>query len=217
MSLSALIRRMAEAGAPPEAIALAVEAVEAEQHKDAARRAKRAAAKASERGRKRLSRDNAATVATTPPSLNDVQPNPVNVQVSLNPPPYSPPALKIADRFDDGFWPVFPKRQGGNSRKNAETRFRSAVKAGVDPEQIIDGARRYAEHCDATGKTGTEFVKTAEAWLNGRFWESDWSISLSRPAPPHRQAKRNTALDGLDELERRHSSNVQPSFLRIAG
>lgn len=29
MSLSALIRRMAEAGAPPEAIALAVEAVEA--------------------------------------------------------------------------------------------------------------------------------------------------------------------------------------------
>lgn len=152
------------------------------------------------------------------PTLNDVQPNPVNVQVSLNPPPYSPPALEKPDLGFDAAWGAYPRRQGGNSRKNAEARYRKAVKAGVDPSDILAGVRAYAEHCDATGKTGTEFVKTAEAWLNGRFWESDWSISLSRPGPPHRQAKRNTALDGLDELQRRHSANVQqPSFLRIAG
>lgn len=222
MSIAALIRDMAAAGASPEAIAIAVDAIEAVNAREADRRAKRAKQKADERARKdatvaRLSRDMDATVASNPPSLNDVQPNPVNVQVSLNPPPYSPPALKNADDAFGGFWSAFPKRQGGNSRKNAEARFRSAVKAGVDAEAIINGARRYAEHCDATGKTGTEFVKTAEAWLNGRFWESDWSISLSRPAPPHRPAKRNTALDDLNAItDRMDFGNVQ-QFPRLTG
>lgn len=114
------------------------------------------------------------------------------------------PVAKSADGFDE-MWAIYPRRQGGNSRKNAEASFRKAVKAGVPAETIIDGVRAYAEHCDATRKTGTEFVKTAEAWLNGRFWESDWSISLSRPAPPFRQAKPNTALDGLTSIRRRFS------------
>jgi hypothetical protein len=221
MSIAALIRDMAAAGASPEDIAIAVDAIEAMSAREAERKAKRAKQKADERARKdatvaRLSRDMDATVAGTP-APNDVLPNLDTVEVSLNPTPYSPPPVENSDGQFPCFWQAFPRRQGGNSRKNAETRFRSAVKAGVNPETIIDGARRYAEHCDATGKTGTEFVKTAEAWLNGRFWESDWSISLSRPAPPFRQAKRNTALEGLDELERRFSSNVQHSALRIAG
>lgn len=216
MSLATTISAMVAAGCTAQQLEAVVLAHEA----DAAKRVAEKRAKDADRQRRHRSSRNVTVTqrdCCDAPSLNDVQPNPVNVQVSLNPPPYSPPALKIAADGFDGFWASFPKRQGGNSRKNAEARFRSAVKAGVDPDAIIDGARRYAEHCDATGKTGTEFVKTAEAWLNGRFWESDWSISLSRPAPPHRQAKRNTALDGLDELERRFSENVQPSFLRIAG
>lgn len=56
--LALLVRSMAEAGAPPEAIALAVEAVEAERAKDAARRAKRAAERKSQR-------DRAANIATS--------------------------------------------------------------------------------------------------------------------------------------------------------
>lgn len=103
MSLSALIRDMAAAGATPEAIAIAVEAIEAMQAREAERKAKRAKAKADERERKRLSRDNVATVArhdcdnaATPPTLNDPQPNLETVEVSLNPPPYSPPAAKIS-------------------------------------------------------------------------------------------------------------------------
>lgn len=62
MSLAALIRRMAEAGAPPEAIALAVEAIEAEQAKAAEKRAQAAFRKAEQRERERLSRDCPATV-----------------------------------------------------------------------------------------------------------------------------------------------------------
>jgi hypothetical protein len=57
MSLATLVRRMAEAGAPPEAIAVALEAIEAAQSIDAERRRKRAEQKAKER------RDKTATVA----------------------------------------------------------------------------------------------------------------------------------------------------------
>jgi hypothetical protein len=59
MSIAALIRQMAELGAPAEAIALAVEAIEAVEAKDAARRAKRAEQKRKER----QARDDDATVA----------------------------------------------------------------------------------------------------------------------------------------------------------
>jgi len=60
MSMAELIRNMAAAGATPEAIAIAVEAVEAVQYADVERRAKRAAQKRKERD---ASRDNEATVA----------------------------------------------------------------------------------------------------------------------------------------------------------
>jgi len=71
MSLAALVRRMAAAGASPEAIAIAPEAVEAAQAVDAERRRKRAAQKAKERRERRTpgnggddpSPDGGATVA----------------------------------------------------------------------------------------------------------------------------------------------------------
>jgi hypothetical protein len=124
-----------------------------------------------------------------------------------------------AEKPDVGFdpvWDAYPRRQGGNSRKNAEARYRKAVRAGVDPEAILAGVRAYAAHCDATGKTGTEFVKTAEAWLNGQLWESDWSISLSRPGPPHRQANNRRSL--ADALHRilPDEPPEQPSYPRLA-
>jgi len=57
VSIATLIRSMASAGASPEAIALAVEAIEAVQHADKERRAKQAERKARQR-----ERDKAVTV-----------------------------------------------------------------------------------------------------------------------------------------------------------
>lgn len=69
MSLAALIRDMAAAGATPEAIAIAVEAIEAANSREADRKAKRAKQKADERERARLSRDKDATVARQSPDM----------------------------------------------------------------------------------------------------------------------------------------------------
>ena len=69
MSIAALVRRLADAGATPQVIALAVEAVEAAEAKGAAHKAKRAEQKRRERERRtsvaRLSTDKDATVAKT--------------------------------------------------------------------------------------------------------------------------------------------------------
>ena len=219
MSLATTVRAMELAGCTAKQIA---DVVVAHQDAEEARRSEKRAADAARQRKSRASRNVTVTerdsqpVTVTPPTLKDPLPNLVTVEVNPNPPPDSPPARVKPDLGVGEVWEAYPRRQGGNSRKNAEASFRKAVKSGVDAATILDGVRAYAEHCDATGKTRTEFVKTTEAWLNGRYWESDWSISLSRPAPPHRQARRNTALEGLEELERRFANNAPPT-LRIAG
>lgn len=96
MSIAALIRRMAELGAPAEAIALAVEAIEAEQTKDAERRARRAEQKAGERASKRehvarQSHDNAATVAAVSHDPSPPLVPPAFPPAPPNHPPYNPP------------------------------------------------------------------------------------------------------------------------------
>ena len=216
MSLSTTVRAMELAGCTAKQIA---DVVIAHQEAEEARRTEKRAADAARQRKSRASRN----VTVTPrdncdaPSLKDPLPNLETVEVNPNPPPYSPPALEKPDLGFGEFWQAYPRRLGTNSRKNAEARFRAAVKAGSDAEVIIDGARRYAAQCDATGKTGTEFVKAAEAWLNGRFWEGSYPLSAPSRAPPPRQARRNTGLEGLDELERRFTNGQHQAPLRIVG
>lgn len=79
------------------------------------------------------------------------------------------------------FWNAYPKRKGTNSRKEAFLRFKSKVKSGIDPEMIIDGAKRYAAYMRRSGKEYTEFVKQGVSWLNQDLWESDYaSVTTSR-------------------------------------
>ena len=73
-------------------------------------------------------------------------------------------------------WKTYPKRSGGNPRKAAFTAFRARHIEGVDLTVMVDGAGRYAAYCEATGKTGTEYVKHAASWLSPTFegWTQDW-------------------------------------------
>jgi hypothetical protein len=60
---------------------------------------------------------------------------------------------------------AYPERAG-------DPKWRSAVKAasarldeGHTTQEFIDGAKRYATFCEATGKVGTEYVKQASTFL----------------------------------------------------
>lgn len=85
--------------------------------------------------------------------------------------------------FDD-IWPLYPRRAGGNPRKAAEKAYNARIKQGADPLDIQDGVIRYARFCDATGKTGTEYVKQAATFFGPNEWYMEpWSIPQSKTAP----------------------------------
>lgn len=73
-----------------------------------------------------------------------------------------------ADAFDR-FWEVYPRRQ---NKKPAFARWQTALKKGVDPEEIIEGAERYAEMVRTKG-TEPQFIKNPDAWLNAGKWEDE--------------------------------------------
>lgn len=175
--------------------------------------AERRRAKDRERKRLRNSADSAEVTDDGPPKKETSPTPPKEKTTPLSSEPAVLRCKSGRERFAE-LWEAYPRRSGSNSRKNAESRFLSALRAGVTADTMIDGARRYAAHCDAAGITGTAFVKMTEAWINGQLWTSDYTPTHG---PPPRQAKRNTALDGLDELERRFRTDGQPPHLRIAG
>jgi hypothetical protein len=77
-------------------------------------------------------------------------------------------AESCALEFEE-FWKAYPKREGSNRKSPALKIFRSAVKRGTTPAEIIIGAKKFAER-EATN-VGTRFIPMATTWLNDRGWE----------------------------------------------
>jgi len=79
------------------------------------------------------------------------------------------------------FWSAYPKRAGQNPKKPARHMFAKLVRGGVDPNDIIDGAKKYAKQMAGERKFNTEFVAQAKTWLNQERWKDDDSASAVDP------------------------------------
>lgn len=172
-----LVRRMSEAGATPEAIAIAVEAVESVQAKDAERRAKQAE-------RKRKSRDKTVTVTgqccDTPLSPSMVSPIPPSLTTPIPPESRSTAKSDWPADFREQFWKLFPRKSG----KQAAIRKLEVVRKGgqVPWERLIGAVRRYAEH--VAGKD-QQFTKHPSTWLNSGCWDDELpGMASAVPVPP---------------------------------
>lgn len=84
-------------------------------------------------------------------------------------------------------WQELPSRGGASDPKpEAFKQFLARLKEGVDPEEIRQGAIRYAQHCDATGKTGTEVVMQGRRFFGGSYeWEHGWEIPATTTNGKH--------------------------------
>ena len=134
MSLTALMKRMADAGAPIEAIIMACEAVEAEQVKQADERAK-----AAERKRRQRDRDRDMTVTVTGQSQDIAEstpalspPNENNLTPPIPTPEYIPPARKgtdfpMLDCADAALWRDFLKNRKAKNLSNTATAHKRLV------------------------------------------------------------------------------------------
>jgi hypothetical protein len=210
MSMAALIRRMADAGANPEAIALAVEAVEAEQNKAADRRAKAAERKARQRERER---DSHATV--TPPSQDTLSPKkeipPTPPKEKTTPIPISSVGSAGASEFDR-FWADFPNKVG---KRDAAKAFLGA-RQRTDFETILAGVRRYS------AKTDDRPWCNPATFLNQDRWADDPAAPVAAlprsQAPPTHAEHVNAVLDRIIQNGKSHEHpTVDASFERRDG
>lgn len=78
------------------------------------------------------------------------------------------------------FKAVYPKRNVAFPTTLARKRWLEARRRGASPDEIIAGATAYAVEQTRIGKVGTEFVKTADAWLNQQRWR-DYAPSATDP------------------------------------
>ncbi|MEN3212256.1 DUF1376 domain-containing protein [Methylorubrum populi] len=74
----------------------------------------------------------------------------------------------------------YPKRSTAFPATQARKRWLEARKRGAEPAEIIAGAKAYAAEQQRIGKVGTEFVQTADVWLNKQRWRD---YAEAGPAP----------------------------------
>lgn len=60
---------------------------------------------------------------------------------------------------------AYPDRSGDQGWRKALKAANARIAEGHSTQEFIDGAKRYAAYCKATGKVGTEFVKQAATFL----------------------------------------------------
>ena len=87
---------------------------------------------------------------------------------------------------DDPFsqiWASYPRRAGSNPRKAAHKAFYARIREGVGVGSLGEAVARYAAFCEATGKTGTEFVQQGQRFFGpDGGWRELWITSA---APVH--------------------------------
>ena len=107
----------------------------------------------------------------------------------------APPSKPLSEPHGfDAFMEIYPKRAGGTARPAAAKAFKAALRRGA-LGVILDGAKRYAAHCDAEGKTGTQFVYKARTWLNDSGWNETYETARTNHKP-------NTIAGGFDLIDR---------------
>jgi uncharacterized protein YdaU (DUF1376 family) len=65
----------------------------------------------------------------------------------------------------DEFWAIYPKRAGGNPKRRAQKAYHARLAEGHGPEEMVEGARRYAAYVQGIKQEGTQYVKQAATFL----------------------------------------------------
>lgn len=100
----------------------------------------------------------------------------------------APSAAGAAQPGFEEAWKALPKRAGNNPKSRALRAYGARLAQGCTDTEILEGVRRYAAFCRATGKEDSEYVMQGatffgpellfrQAWTvangNGEWWKSD--------------------------------------------
>lgn len=139
----------------------------------------------------RAAKRNASPLPSTTTGNADALPDQTKTRPDLdqkNPSASATPTRKLASREtsaeEDPEWLLdfklaYPNRAGDQGWRKAVRAAHARMADGHTSAEFIAGARRYAVFCEASGKTGTEFVKQACTFLG-----PDKAFLLPWHAPP---------------------------------
>ncbi|MBJ9137609.1 helix-turn-helix domain-containing protein [Citrobacter farmeri] len=113
----------------------------------------------------------------------------------------SAPARSAKQDYSPEFetaWQAYPKRAGGNSKTAAWKAWKSRLKDGVKPEDMLAGVKRYAAYVKVTGNAGTQFVKQAATFFGpDRHFEEAWQT----PSAPGGGRRSALPVSGFSEQD----------------
>ena len=101
------------------------------------------------------------------------------------------------------FRAAYPKRAGSQRWPDAVKSANARIREGYSWQQMLDGAARYRRYVDATGKTGTEYVRQAATFLGK---------SLGFMEPWEIPSKHETAWEQGERLEREGQLDIRGPF-----
>lgn len=79
---------------------------------------------------------------------------------------------------------IYPRRHGGNPKKEAYMAWRARLRAGVPAEVLHAGVERYAAFCAAEGKVGSRFVMMASSFFGpGEHYLEPWAAEAATDGP----------------------------------
>lgn len=83
-------------------------------------------------------------------------------------------------------WEAYPKRSGSNPKGKASSALDRRLEENPNLRyEILEHVVRYSKFCDATGKTGTEYVMQAATFFGpDKHYENDWAIPAQKVKVP---------------------------------
>lgn len=78
-----------------------------------------------------------------------------------------------SDMHFERFWGAYPKRAGGNPKRDAQTAFRQRIREGATVDEIMAGLARYVAFVTATKRVGTEYVMQAKRFVGPALCYTD--------------------------------------------
>lgn len=121
---------------------------------------------------------------------------------------------------------AYPKRYGPQGWIRVRTILPQSVSAGATWDEILSGTKAYRDYCDATGKTGTEHVKSAQTFYDYRVqgWTEDYAPPQKPPSAAEQrlnarwdQLRAQAQAQGFRPPTPVESADVYETAIRQAG
>jgi hypothetical protein len=114
---------------------------------------------------------------------------------------------------------VYPVRSGGHGWGALPRLLAVALRKGYSEQDLLDGAKKYRRYCDATGISGTAFVRMARTFYGQDEWfAEDYEIQgLAKPDPSFAlEAKYDADATRLGEPKRQAGETLEQYRERLA-